>query len=154
MTNKLKIDTLALKLRTIDEANYDHSDMSAVFHYLSELEPRLQRMVIKVALGVDYDLQQLMEHVRSQFVILKQNDDDGKYCGLGFGAECTSVATWDHWGLPKKAQDVNITKVCYDDGQGNLRCGHLLDFAELWMEMNDASFEQFLKGIRTDVGEY
>ena len=128
----MNIDVLAKALREVDNKNYDHPLMCKVLHHLSCLEPRLQQLVIKVALGIDdFTYEDLVEHIRGQFVILQQVDNLGAYCGLGFGEKCVSVATWDSWGFPEHAQDTDITKVCYSDGKGELRCGHLLDFVEM-----------------------
>lgn len=146
-SKKMNLDVLAKQLRNIDATNYDHPDLFRVMKHLGSLEPNVQERIIKIATGVDMNYEDLMEHVRSQFIVLKQKDEDGKYCGLGFGDKCTSVATWDSWNTPEHAADVDITKVCYSDSDGNLKCGHLLDFAELWMDTNDASFQEFLDGI-------
>lgn len=146
-SQKMNLDVLTKQLRNVDAANYDHPDLFRVMKHLGSLEPKVQERIIKTAIKIDMNYEDLMEHVRSQFIILKQKDEDGKYCGLGFGGKCTSVATWDSWNTPEHADNVDVTKVCYSDSDGNLRCGHLLDFAELWMDTNLASFQEFLDGI-------
>ena len=146
-TQKMNIDILTKELRIVDAANYDHPNLFRVMKHLGALEPHFQDIVVKTAIDVDMTYEDLLEHVRAQFIILKQNDEEGKYCGLGFGEKCTSVATWNDWEIPEHAADVDITKICYADADGNLRCGHLLDFAELWMDVNNASFQEFLDGI-------
>lgn len=156
---KLKIDVLAKQLRVVDASNYDHPDLYKVMKHLGTLDARMQKMIIKTALNVDFTYEDLMEHVRSQFIVLQQKDQDGKYCGLGFGEKCTSVATWDGWDVPKHAEGVDVTGLCYASfgngiggSGGELRCGHLLDFAELWMDVNGKSFDEFLDGVNREDG--
>ena len=148
---KMNLDVLVKYLRLIDDKGYDSPLVCKVLHYLSCLDERTQEVVIKVALNIDINYPKLMDHVRAQFVILKQTDDVGKYCGLGFGDSCLSVASWNGWDSPKHADDVDVTKLCYKSADGTLRCGHLLDFAEMWMDMNDTTFSEFTKGITTKI---
>jgi len=151
----MKIDVLAKQLRVVDASNYDHPDLYKVMKHLGTLDARTQNMIIKTALSVDFTYEDLMEHVRSQYIVLQQKDQDGKYCGLGFGEKCTSVATWDGWEVPKHAEKADITDLCYagdNGGGGDLRCGHLLDFAELWMDVNQKSFEEFCDGVNREHG--
>ena len=139
----LNIDTLTLELRSLDSANYDHINLGKVFGYLSLLSEVEQNMIIKTSIGHQISFEELMTHVQSLYVIQEQSDQDGQFCGMGFGNECTSVATWDGLGNPKKASDVETTKICYKNSDGTLRCSGLLDFAEFWMTYNKASFEKF-----------
>lgn len=151
MSGKLNIDVLAKELIAVDEAAYDHPNMGKVFKYLATCTPEVQQSIIETALGVEYDIFELMDHVRSQFVILQQSDAQGDFCGLGFGDNCVSVATWDGLDLPTKPSQVDVTKICYKDKGGKMRCGHLLDFTELWMEMNEMSFGEFLQGVNIET---
>lgn len=148
----MNLDVLCKKLCEVDATNYDHQLLGQVMGYLGSLDPVTQKSVIKTALNIDWSYKKLLEHVRGLFVILKQDDDQGKYCGLGFGKECISVATWNGWSLPKHAQEVDTTELCYKSDDGTLRCGHLLDFAEVWMDYHEESFMEFAKGIKFDVG--
>lgn len=143
----MNLDVLVKYLRKVDLQAYDSNLTCRVLKHLGCLDDRTQRVVIKTALQVNISYQELVEHVRKQFKILKHEDDIGKYCGLGYGEDCVSVATWSGWQNPKHAKDVDVTQVCYKDSNGVMRCGHLLDFAEMWMDMNDASFQEFLKGL-------
>lgn len=149
----INIDVLTKALRKVDKAEYDHSQMARVIHYLAQLPPKKQDLVIRHATGVKADLMQLLEHIRQQFVILRQEDEDGTYCGLGFGKKCTSVATWNSWKTPTKFEQIDVTQLCYMGTDGALRCGHLMEFAEIWMELNGATFHDFLEGIPVEQRE-
>lgn len=153
MGRKMNLDVLVKYLRKVDDKGYDSNLTCKVLQHLGCLDERTQRVVIKVALGVDASYEELMDHVRGLFKVYKQNDEEGQFCGLGFGnsGNCVSVATWEGWDIPEHADQVDITEqVCYKGADGQLRCGHLLDFAELWMDANEASFSEFLDGLIVD----
>lgn len=146
--SQINLDVLVKGLRQIDAEAYNSPLTCKVLKHLNNLNERTQRAVIKNAIGHDISYDQLMEHIRMQFRVLKQVDQEGQYCGLGYGKACVSVATWNGWQIPKHASDVDIT-ISTDDRTP--RCSPMLDFAELWMDHYDASFEDFLNGVETSI---
>ncbi len=146
---RMNLDVLAGALKRVDAGKYDHSLLTSVLRHLYAIDSAEQKMIMKTALLSDMSFNELMEHIRSQFIVLQQEDAEGQYCGLGFGEECVSVATWKTWDTPDHADMVKTTKLCYKDHDGKKRCDQFLDFAEFWMELNEASFGEFLSGIPT-----
>lgn len=150
----INLDVLTKTLKRVDKAEYDHNLMAKTIYYLSRLPPKKQELVIRHATGVRADLMQLLEHIRGQFVLLRQVDDEGTYCGLGFGRKCTSVGTWSSWKNPKSPEQMDVTDVCYRGTDGQLRCGQQLEFIELWMDLNQATFQDFLEGVPIEQHDF
>lgn len=142
------LDILVKALIEVDEQGYDHPQLYVVLLAVQSLKPKYQTMVIKQALGQEYTYAQIMEHVHMLFIILKQKDEQGTYSALGFGLEQISVCTWSGHQLPTTIQEVDITPE--HDSKG-LRCARFLKFIELWMEYNEATYDDFLSEL--DVEE-
>jgi hypothetical protein len=147
---RCNLDVLTNALRTIDAAHYDHPQLTYVMEVLGNLDPSSQKIVIMSALTIPITYSQLMDHVRQQFVVLRQQDRDGSYCGLGFGEKCVSIATWNSHNLPHHADEVIVTPHCIQGKNGKLRCGHFLDFAELWIDKNGGTFGDFLSKVKVE----
>ena len=147
---QMNLDVIAKTLMKVDADGYDHPLLGKVLYCLGSLSPSEQKSVIKVALNIDLTHEQLIDHVKSLFFVLKQKDDIGEYCGLGFGDKCVNVATWRDWILPQHATDVDVAKICYRDSDGTLRCSHLLDFMELFMDVKKVSFEELISELNVE----
>lgn len=148
VAQNMNLDVLARALRDVDLADYDHPHLGKVFGYISRLCKREQLQVIKAAVGQEFTFDQLLSHVINQFVILEQSDNKGQFCGLGFGEECVSVATWDGLEAPMNAEEVSVTKLCYKGADGKLRCGHLLSFLEFTLDYKEMTFQELCDCIK------
>ena len=147
---------LASSLREIDENGYDDSRLIEILNQLNELEDWTQDVVIQSALELPdikegqsgFDM--LLHHIKSLFVILKQRDRQGSYCGLGFEGNdgLISVATWEGWSIPTGIKQIDRTEECQD---GDLRCGHLLGFVNFWMDKFDVGIHDFLVSVRVEI---
>lgn len=142
-------DTLTKTLREVDRADYDHPLVGKVMYELAQMCEEDQMSIIKMACGRCKNYDELCGCVRKKFVLQKQRDKKGEFTALTYGKECVSVATWDGHKYPLHANEVNVTELCYKDGDGNLRCAPMLDFMELWMEQHKSSFKGFLSGLDT-----
>ena len=151
--NKSNLTDLVETLIDVDSQDYDHPLLYKLFNNLANLDVKSQDLVIENALNYDLSYNELMDHIRMQFIVLKQLDQKGKYCGLGYGDKCVSVGTWDTHDLPKNMNDMDIISDCYTNSNNELRCGHLINFVELWMEVNNKSFDEFLSGLKTKTSD-
>jgi hypothetical protein len=136
------VQELRASLGEVCRAEFNTPMLSGLMYQLEKLCEDEQEYVLRgCRYGRTFD--DLCEYVRKQYVIQRQSDRDGEFSALSFG-DGVSVATWHGRGLPQRCDEVDITPICKN---GALICEHQLDFIELWLRRNKASFRAFLSGL-------
>ena len=139
----VRIFELTKTLKEIHDANYRDCRLVDALREAAKLSPSAQETLIFNITSMRKNFDDYLEYVRRMFFVLKQNDEEGQYCALGFGDECISVATWDE-DFPDNVSDIDFTSESATDPA---QCRYLEDFMKFWLSYFGADPIDFLSDL-------